>query len=114
VARDSLDIDPARLGSWAEATANAWLLRRGFQTFVSFGSHAICDIVAVKLGGSRPPTTLLIEVKNRTQFNTSNGLTEPQVKAGILLMEVYPDGHCELEAQRKKYTRKDKKNVVDT
>lgn len=92
---DDVGYGPHATGKAAEATAIAWLSRRKYECFTAWGSHSLCDLVAVKRRGVVAASVTLIEVR-ATDYAGKNHrrLSADQVKAGVELLLVYPDGNC--------------------
>lgn len=101
-------------GSWAEATAIAWLLARGYVVAKNVSGWGFFDIVAVKQDGNHKPKEMhLIDVKYFNAENRSyNPLTKTQAWSGVRVLLVADDGHCEFVEKGKERIREKNKNDV--
>ena len=71
-------------------------------------SHGFLDFVAVKSNGNHPPEILLVDVKSyHAESRSYAGLTDVQRYAGVRILKVHADGHCELVDSNKERVRKD-------
>ncbi len=86
---------PHATGKAAEAVAIAWLSRRKYECFTAWGSHSLCDLVALKRRGVVAASVTLIEVRATDYAGTGHRrLSADQARAGVELLLVYPDGNC--------------------
>lgn len=92
---DEIGYGPHATGKAAEASAIAWLSRRNFEIYTAFGSHSLCDLIAVKRHRTGRPTVMLIEVR-ATDYtgNRHRRLSPEQVENKVRLLTVSPDGNC--------------------
>ncbi len=101
-------------GAWAEATAVAWLLARGYVVAKNVSGWGFFDLVAVKpSAGSREPDTILVDVKSYNQKHyTYSPLTKKQSWSRVRILLVADDGHCEfVEPGKERVRERDQKDV---
>lgn len=107
----SLIKDHITKGSWAEATAVAWLLARGYLVAKNVSGWGCFDIIAVKEDYNRAPEITLIDVKSyNSKHYTYSPLTKPQSWAGVRVLLVSDDGHCEFIEKGKENIKKGTKD----
>ena len=106
-----------RHGARGEALAIAWLISRDWYVFKCFQPQSPADLIAMKMQGSRPAETMLLEVRYRgPESNRPSGLSYEQKRAGIKLMVIHHDGHVEMDPEwsRRSNEKKPKKPTTDT
>ena len=87
-------------GQWAEFTAAAWLVTKGYLIYPKHQDNDPIDLVAVDRNTGR---TLKIDVKSvsiresgRRKGDTINRVpSDAQKKIGVKLLYVYKDGRCD-------------------
>lgn len=100
-------------GSWAEATAVAWLLARGYVVAKNVSGWGFFDLVAVKQDGNHKPDILLVDVKSyNNNHRTYSPLTKTQSWSGVRVLVVSDDGHCEFIEKGKERVREKNKDDV--
>jgi len=98
-------------GSWAEATAVAWLLARGYVVAKNVSGWGFFDVIAVKEDGNHKPEILLVDVKSyNAQHRAYSPLTKKQSWSGVRVLIVSDDGHCEFIEKGKERVREKTKN----
>ncbi len=84
-------------GAISELIACAWLLKEGWEVFRNTSAHGPADLVLW-----RPSTNEIRFVDVNTAIKSSRAVGYKQIKAppqsrhaGVLILSVFEDGHCE-------------------
>jgi hypothetical protein len=80
-------------GAQTELIACAHLLGEGFEVFRNISAFGSADLVAWK-----GDEVLPIDVKS----SKNGGLTEDQIREGVILLRINENGHCELDPDRER------------
>ena len=93
-------------GAWAEATAVAWLLARGYVVAKNVSGWGFFDLIAVRTQGRSSPLIELIDVKSFNRNSRNYGPLLPEQKfAGVRVLVVHDDGHVEFIEKGKERVR---------
>ena len=91
-------------GQWAEFTAAAWLVTKGYLIYPKHQDNDPIDLVAVHRNTGK---TLKIDVKSvsirasgrRKGDRINRVVNKHQKKIGVTLLYVYPDGRCDFHGK---------------